>query len=59
MSDISKCKGTNCPLKEKCYRYKAKESKYWQSYIVEVPYEDGKCKYFWDNGVGDPTDDTI
>lgn len=59
MADITKCKGTDCPLKEKCYRYKAKDSRYWQSYMIEVPYKDGECEYFWDNGVGDPTDDTI
>ena len=49
MSDISMCVGLNCPLKEKCYRYTAKVSKFWQSYFTEVPYKDGKCEYFWDN----------
>lgn len=63
MSDISKCKGTDCTVKKKCYRYTAKEDKFWQSYFMEVPGKkvNGKteCEYFWDNGVGDPTDDTI
>ena len=40
------CEGTNCPLKEKCYRYKAVPSKYRQCYFMEIPYADGKCEYF-------------
>lgn len=49
MTDISKCTGINCPVKEKCYRYTASESKY-QSYVV-APYKitDGvfSCDIFW------------
>ena len=48
MSDITKCKGTNCPLKEKCYRFTATES-YYQSYFVEVPFKDNECEMFWGN----------
>ena len=33
MTDISKCTGTECPIKETCYRYTASASEY-QSYIV-------------------------
>ena len=25
MADITKCKGTNCPVATKCYRYTAKD----------------------------------
>lgn len=32
MADISKCKGTRCLLREKCYRYTAPDSG-WQSYF--------------------------
>ena len=48
MTDISKCRGTDCPLKESCYRYTAKEGM-WQSYIFDVPYdkEKKKCEYYW------------
>jgi hypothetical protein len=59
MTDITKCKGSNegqtssvrekeidCPLKENCYRYKAKGGEY-QSYFMDIPYERGHCKYFW------------
>ena len=47
MADISMCRGEGCPLKESCYRHKAKKSEYWQTYFVEVPYENGECKYYW------------
>lgn len=46
MADITMCRGENCPLKEKCYRYKAKPST-WQSYFVEVPYNEKGCDKFW------------
>jgi hypothetical protein len=45
MADISKCDGTNCPLKEDCFRFKVKADDY-QSYLVGVPFKDGKCEYF-------------
>lgn len=48
MADISMCEGTECPLKEECYRFSAPKSMY-QSYFVEVPYdkEQKKCDYYW------------
>ena len=46
MADITKCKGTNCPLKEGCYRFLAMES-LRQSYFTDVPFKDGKCEYYW------------
>lgn len=48
MADISKCKGTDCPLKEKCYRFTAPAGE-WQSWFIETPFKDGKCEYYWDN----------
>lgn len=53
MVDICKCHGTDCPLKEKCFRYKVpifkytytKES-YVQSYFLESPIVNGVCEYF-------------
>ena len=50
MPDITLCKGTNCPLKERCYRYTAKPTQFSQSYFVDPPIKDGECEYFWDNG---------
>lgn len=46
MPDITKCKGNNCPLKDKCYRFTSTSS-YYQSYFVGIPYENGKCDFFW------------
>lgn len=46
MADITMCKGTDCPHRESCYRYKATPSKYMQSYFVEPPVKDGKCEHF-------------
>lgn len=34
MTDISKCLGAHCELKESCYRYTAPSNGYWQSYIA-------------------------
>ena len=46
MADITKCKGTDCPLKETCYRFLAMEG-LRQSYFIDVPFKDGKCKKYW------------
>jgi hypothetical protein len=45
--DITMCPGTNCPQKEKCYRFTAKPSEYMQSYFMEAPIKDGKCDMYW------------
>lgn len=37
MADITKCKGTDCPLKDSCYRYLA-PSGFAQHWFVDVPY---------------------
>lgn len=51
MSDITKCPGTDCPVKDKCYRFTADASEAWQSYFVEIPgkTEDDKftCDMYW------------
>ena len=46
MSDITKCEGQRCPVKEQCKRYTAKES-FKQSYFMESPIKDNKCEMFW------------
>lgn len=51
MSDISKCIGHNCSLKETCYRYTAPQSLVWQSWLAGVPFKDGKCKYYWETEI--------
>lgn len=48
MSDISKCRGTNCPLANTCYRYLADSDDIWQAYITEIPIKpDNTCDYYW------------
>jgi hypothetical protein len=47
MADISKCKGTDCPVKENCYRFTAKSDDFYQSYFTEPPIKDGKCDMYW------------
>jgi hypothetical protein len=46
MTDITKCTGEGCELKETCYRYTAAMGTY-QSMFVEVPIEDNNCNYYW------------
>ena len=47
MADITKCKGTGCPIKARCYRfYCAESSSNWQSWFVTPPIKDGKCDYY-------------
>lgn len=50
MSDITKCLGIDCPLKDKCKRYLAKTNKYYQSYFIGSPYDKEKkeCSEFWE-----------
>lgn len=46
MADISKCNGTDCKLKEICYRYTCEGDIYWQSYLI--PNATGEaCDCFW------------
>lgn len=53
MPDISMCFGNGCPIKEDCYRFKAKPDKDYQSYFVDPPFnivesdEQPSCDYFW------------
>jgi hypothetical protein len=46
--DISKCKGNDCPIKSKCYRYTAVPDQIWQCY-ADFKYENGECEYFIEN----------
>ena len=55
MSDISKCKNSQCPLKEHCYRWTAPADEYWQSYsdFEFKILDDGRvdCEYYWGSSV--------
>jgi hypothetical protein len=46
MPDICMCNGGACPLKETCYRFTAKPSKYLQSYFVTPPFEGNECEHY-------------
>ena len=54
MSDITKCSGFNCPLKDNCERYKAIGGN-WEYYFTEPPYKDGECEFF----LGDESKSTL
>ena len=54
-SDITKCDGEGCPVKEHCYRFTAASNEHRQAFFATIPgkrNEDGKweCEMFW----GDP-----
>lgn len=47
--DICKCTGEGCPLKDKCFRFRAIASEHRQSYFTKPPVkEDGTCARFWE-----------
>jgi hypothetical protein len=37
MSDITKCKGNGCPIKNHCHRFTSKEHSHRQSYFTSTP----------------------
>lgn len=43
---ITMCEDSECPLKNKCYRYVALPSSF-QSYFVGSPKSMDGCRYFW------------
>ena len=52
MPDITMCDGQGCPQKNKCYRYRAEPTPYWQAYFRENPLNMDGCDYFWPLGIG-------
>ena len=55
MADITKCTNKNCKIKEKCYRFTAKED-YWQSYANfndnQTIKDKKECRYFYLCNIG-------
>lgn len=47
MSDITKCNGERCSIKDSCHRFTVKANEYYQSYFVDPPTNDGKCEMYW------------
>lgn len=48
MPDISMCENTKCYVKDKCYRYTAIPSEYWQAFST-FDYDDSQGSCFIDN----------
>jgi phosphatidylinositol kinase/protein kinase (PI-3 family) len=49
MADITMCKGNNCKLSSNCYRYKATQDEYRQSWFVKEPNTtENECEYYWE-----------
>lgn len=50
-SDITKCYGDGCPIKDNCYRYTTPQNQYRQSYFAAIPgnIKEDKfvCEMFW------------
>lgn len=45
MSDIVKCEGEGCPIREKCYRFMAIDDDY-QAYLIKTPFKYDFCGKF-------------
>lgn len=52
MTDITKCSGDGCPVKDLCYRFNAPGSTY-QSYFMQVPFDHDKleCEHLWERDI--------
>ena len=49
MADITMCNGNNCKLSSNCYRYKATQDEYRQSWFVKEPNTtENECEYYWE-----------
>ena len=55
MPDITMCCNCNCPLREKCYRFRAVPDVCWQSFAMFMPKTSAKrmamvvkCDHFWE-----------
>lgn len=55
MTDISKCNGIDCTLKETCYRFTAPADPYWQAYAAfSQDQETGICEDYWEVNIQKP-----
>ena len=59
-SDITMCAGGDCPLRQRCYRYRSVPAGR-QDYFGAMPYDAarGACDQLWDIARLGPTDDAI
>lgn len=49
MPDICMCHGNDCPLRDKCYRYKATADEIGQVFFATPPFKEDKCEHFWED----------
>lgn len=56
MPDVSMCANITCPLRETCYRFRAKPDA-WQTFADFKPDENGNCDAYWD--IGQRPEDTL
>ena len=47
MSDITKCTGEGCAMKERCHRFTDPTNPLYQSFFVSPPIKNGKCQMYW------------
>jgi hypothetical protein len=47
MSDITKCLGEGCVLRNTCYRYTAISNPHWQSFFTSSPLQENGCEHYW------------
>lgn len=51
MTDITMCKGEDCPMKASCYRFLAEEDQENQTFFSKPPFiieeDEAKCKFHW------------
>lgn len=63
MSDLTKCEGKKCPIKDKCYRYTSKSGEYQQSWFTKEPFKIKKgvfkCDMFWGENTQRVYDDIV
>lgn len=59
MAYISKCEGTNCPIKAECYRYTVADG--FRQFYMETPgkfvNKEFRCSFFWLRNTYDRTHD--
>jgi hypothetical protein len=60
MLDVTRCPGGSCPLRQRCYRYRAVPDGRHDRFGA-VPFDDdaGSCELWWDLARLTPTDDAV
>lgn len=46
MPDITMCKIHECPKAKNCYRHEAEPGQ-WQSYFLDIEYDENGCAEYW------------